>query len=160
MGRISRKSAAVLMLVAVIAMVGSGCAERQSKEQYGEQVEKLYVMRSQYVQNLSNTDSDDVSYYAKAQAKLRSAASDLESISPPKELEQAHDRHVEGLRGLSQVFGKLADCGRAEQRTPGAAAQCRRKIEQSDLDEVQNDLDEADAIYREAGYKVGTDDGE
>jgi hypothetical protein len=150
-------SRALIVLLALLATVLAGCAERQSKEQYGENVKELYSLRTQQIAQLPTAATGDVQLYADSQEKLRVAANELDSIDPPKELQQAHDRHVEGLRGLSRVFGELADCARLEQREPQRSVECRHKIEREVLDEVENDLAEADTIYRHAGYEVGSD---
>lgn len=151
----SARRSAVLCVVLLTAAVAAGaCAERQSEDQYQQNLTKLYAERQQVLRELPEQHDADVAFFADAQKRISTAASDLAAIQPPKHVQQAHDRHVEGLRGLSRLLGQLADCARLEQASPGGGRTCREQIDQADLDEVRNDLDEADTIYREQGFKL------
>lgn len=144
-----------LLAVAVsLALLGSltGCAGRMSKARYQEEVGKLSVERKGVVTELPSHDSSDVRWFANAQETTHRGASDLDRLQPPKEVEGAHDKHVEATRGLSRLLGKLADCARLQQRDAAAGRACRAGVDQLELDEVRNDFQEADVIYEEHGY--------
>ena len=146
-----RRLAAALLLLLVL-LAASGCAERMTKSRYEEQLGKLIAERKRIINDLPSHDPSDVKYYADSQEVMQGGASDLEALQPPKEVQAAHDMHVEGMRGLTRLLGKLADCGRLQQRDDVAGRECRDRINQLELDEVRNDFIEADTIYDERGY--------
>lgn len=152
-----RAAARVLALAVALAAGAAllaGCADRQSRREYERQLGDVYWVRQGALGEVTTAGLEDPETLAKAQRTIRQAAADMDATSPPAEVQQAHDAYVESLRGLSAMLGKLADCARLGRRDPDAGTRCRREIEDSDLDEVQNDFDEADTIFRTKGYKL------
>jgi hypothetical protein len=145
-----------VLLILVLVLPAAGCAERMTKSRYEEEVGKLMAERTKILNELPTHDGTDVQYFARSQESIQQGASDLDRLQPPKEAEQAHEMHVEGMRGLARLLGKLADCARLAQRDAGAGRTCRDEINQLELDEVRNDFFEADTIYEEHGYKFGS----
>lgn len=147
----------VLPLVALLAVasgVGVGCAERQSEGQYEDTIKTMHTERTMILRQLTPERSRDLTWLSTSQGKVEGMGRDLEAIQPPAVIESAHDRHVEGLDGLARILSRLADCARLEKRERARGEECRGKINQLELDEVRNDLDEADTIYREHGLKL------
>lgn len=150
----TRVATAALVALVTAAASLSGCAERLGKPEYEEQLVKLSAERAKVLEELPAHGTGDVKFYADAQKRVQLLAEDLDAIEPPADVQQAHDVYVDSLYGLARVLGKLADCARQQQRDAAGADECRTSIEQADLDEVQNDFDEAEAIYRHEGYKL------
>lgn len=143
-----------LVALAAVALIVAGCAERQSKSQYEDALVRLHAGQGQVINELKERDVADVEWFDDAQQRMRRAADDLEAIQPPKQVEAAHRRHLEGLRGLARLLGRLGDCARLASRDRQAGESCRSNIDQLEIDEVRNDLAEADAIYEAEGFRV------
>lgn len=145
--------AAVIAVLIATALLG-GCTNRESSDAYEERIAKIYTLRTATISGLASASQTDVDQYAEAQRKISQAAEQLEAVDPPRDVQQAHDRYVEALYGLSKLLANLADCGRAESGGDDAARACRRKLSGERIDEVRNDFAEADTIYRHEGYKL------
>jgi hypothetical protein len=143
-----------LAVVVLAGAVAAACGGAMPRAQYERELGKIHDKRNQAVGQLNSAEPDDVQFFVDTQRDMQLAAQDLDRIRPPGDLKQAHKAYVESLYGLAQVLGRLADCARLGKRDEQAARDCRRKIDQSLLDEEQNDFDEAYTIYREQGFKL------
>lgn len=145
------RAGALVVVTAVLIAPGCGGLE---PGQYERELVKIHDRRIESVGKLGSADTGDVKFYAGQQKQMQLAADDLDRIQPPGEVRKAHDTYVDSLYGLARVMGKLADCARLQQRSELRARACRAAIEQSLLDEVQNDFFEAYTILRHEGYDL------
>ena len=149
-----RRALALALLLLVGSFALSGCAERLSKQQYERQIVKINKQRTQVVQQLPSSGTDDVQYFDKAQKEMTRSAEDLDAIQPPNDVQEAHDAYVKSLFGLARLMSQFADCARLEQRDREGSQACRREIQQRSIDDVHNDLVEAYTIYMQQGYEI------
>jgi hypothetical protein len=135
------------------AILSWGCLQREGKDQYTKRLRGVDRKVQEIRTKLPTAEDDDVDYYDQSRRDLRELADGLDEVGPPSDVDDAQAVYVRALRGLSRLMGELADCARLEREQRGQGANCRRDVEQSSLDQVTNDLNQADAMYRESGYK-------
>ena len=87
----------------------------------------------------------------RAQDKLRAVTDDLDSITPPEEIEADHDELVKGLRKVAQLLEPLRK----------AAADEDLQAVKKAVGDIQNtnalkDAQEAAADMKEKGYRIGS----
>lgn len=152
--RLTPRPLVLALLLAAAAWALGGCTDRQSKHQYEAQLEDVYYVRETVLGDLATVGLDDVTSLAKAQRRIEQVAQDMDSTVPPADVQQAHDAYVESLRGMSRMLGQLADCARLAHTNQQQGVECRKRIEDAELDEIENDFNEADTIYRARGYKL------
>ncbi len=142
-----------IMLLACTAVV-AGCAQRQSQHQYQREltIAERRVVRAQ--RELDGKDIADAAWFDRQRQIIRSVADRMDAIEPPRDARQAHEVYVRGVAGLAQVLAQLTDCAHEEQATAGSGASCRAGLNGAALDRVDNDLDEARAIFANDGYRV------
>jgi hypothetical protein len=141
----------------VCALVLVGCAERQSRTQYEQTVKHARTARIGVLEEMGRRKPDDEAFFKQSQERMRTAAQDLAAVSPPSDVQSAHDTHVDGLKGLAKILGEFAICARIQMKDAGEGSACRKRIDSLEIDEVRNDLEEADTIYRQKGYDIGKD---
>lgn len=149
----------VALLLACASLTVAGCAARQSKEQYQERLEAAGGVRQQVSVRVNGDQLSSQGDYEEAVRSLREAADELDSDLPPRNVQAAHDAMVQGLEGLADLLELLATC---EGRTDQERRACRQDISQEVFDEVRNDFDEANTIYREEGFSLpgaGSEEG-
>jgi hypothetical protein len=150
----ARRLARVVLLALAAALLAAGCQGRLNDEQYQKQLDTVQRLRMTTLRGLPDHDLGDVQFFAKSSTQLSDAASQFDDVKPPGHVRLAHEKYVEALAGMGRVLGRFADCARLQARQPRAAVQCRRKIDQLEIDKVQNDFTEAETIYRQEGLSV------
>lgn len=152
-GRQRRSPLAIVAAIAVMLALATGCTQRESHDQYQETIAAAVDVRHDaFAAAHDGGSARDLRDQAAATATQRSR---LQQIHPPSDVQQAHDRYVEGLEQLHDVLNRLASCADMQEDDPSGATSCRAQISQQTLDEIDNDFSEADAIFTHAGYTVG-----
>lgn len=141
-------------ILAMILVVSAGCTQRQSQDQYQELLTSANTARRAA---LGDAARDSSAHDLRAAAtRVATIAQQLEDLNPPSNVQQAHTRYVESLQGLRDVLNRLADCADMQVEDASQALECRATINHRALEEIDNDFDEADAIFTHAGYTMAS----
>lgn len=148
-----------LLLVALL-LISTGCTQRETRGQYEKELARIHQLRTATLHELDG-EQDDVRYLTRARMAILDAVDDMKRISPPREVERAHQRYISSLEGMADVLARMASCARLERSITseseageGRAAECRQAIDSTILDQIENDFSEAEAIYRQEGYDL------
>ena len=150
------------ILLLATGLVLGGCTARQSQDQYEERLEQALVVRQGVSEQLDQDSLDDPEAFDFAGREVRGALDDLDADPPPRNLQGAHDRMVEGLEGMVVLLDRMGQCHGAAQASAGDRRVCRQAIRQDFFDEIRNDFDEANTIYQAEGLALpglGGDEG-
>jgi hypothetical protein len=128
-----------------------------SKAEYEALIQASEKERETSIVGFSKADTSDAAFYLTSAKKLRKAAAELDDVAPPTEVAAANEAYISSLTGLAAIFESFAECAESDKKLPNQSVSgddCRRAIGQPRLDEVQNDYDEAAAIFRAKGYSL------
>lgn len=152
-----RRSALWPVAVSLTACLLAACAQTMSKAEYTKLVQSAEKQRSTALAGFSSAQTSDASFYRGAAKDLRATAASLEDVAAPSDISAANESYIASLTGLAGVMESFAQCAELDKKHASVAASgqdCRREIDQARLDEVQNDFDEAAAIFRAKGYSL------
>ena len=134
-------------LLALVLLAGCGGEDRLSKEAYQAEVRKVGTTLGSALGGIdTNASGDELAQAGKQveglQVALRKAADDLDELSPPEEVEGAHTKLVQGIRGFAD---DLEDLGDAIRRNDADA-----------IREFENDFTSSDGVklIREAAEQL------
>ncbi|MCW2927711.1 MAG: hypothetical protein JWM86_1679 [Thermoleophilia bacterium] len=150
----------IITALGLLVVVGSGCTARQSREQYDERLAMAAKVRDEVTEGLDSERIHTEPQLREAAAKLDAAVDELDADPPPRAAQAAHERMVAGLEGMSALVLQLGRCASLESAARDEARACRRAIEPSVYDDIRNDFDEANTIYREKGFTLPGTGGE
>ena len=154
------RRAVLLSALAATVVLASGCGsgggERLSKDEYQRQAAAVGERLGTEFSDIESTDETDLSAIAPLMYRLADAldtlANEFDDLSPPQEVEGAHDRFVAAARATADDARAVGD-----------------RVEHDSLVELQNHLSELDiskgesfrelqqamADIRSAGYDFG-----
>ena len=102
-----------LLLAAVLLLAGCGGGDRLSKEEYQGEVQGVGKTLGEALGGVDTSSAgglDEVGGQVTGlQAALREAADDLDDLSPPADVEDAHEKLVDGIRGFADDLDQLAE---------------------------------------------------
>jgi hypothetical protein len=108
----------VLSTLSSIVLAGCGGDGRVSKAEYEETVRSAYGEVQQAFQETNVAIEDLAPRVEAAQAQLREAASTLEGVEPPTEVEAENTQIVAGMRAYAEDLDRLRNAAeRGDQRT-------------------------------------------
>ena len=148
--RFALVAAAALLCGAGLA----GCTARQSRDQYGERLEQALATRAEVTGQMEREDLRSATEYARASHEVTASLEELDADPPPRGLGAAHERMVTGLEGLAALLARLGRCESLARASAQDRRACRQSIDQQVYDEIRNDFDEADTIYRQEGFSL------
>lgn len=107
------------ILLASLTLVGcAGDEGRLSKVEYAEKVRSVYAEVQEAFRQTDVPLSDLADRVEDAQAKLRDAADELESLEPPEDVEAENAQIVDGFRSYADELDRLRNAAeRGDQRT-------------------------------------------
>ncbi len=144
-----------LLAAASSSMIIVGCTSSTAPHEYEKAMTDAREARIVAISGLeSGEHTDDLEFLVKEQKEIRLAADELDSLEPPKDVKDAHEANVDGLYSLAKLLGKLADCARVSAKDTSKGQACRLTIGQEQLDEVTNNFDTADSVYKSEGYSL------
>ncbi|MBC7460000.1 MAG: hypothetical protein H7287_01425 [Thermoleophilia bacterium] len=143
-----------LIFLALVALVTSGCAARQSRDQYQDRVTRAVEVRTAVSDSLARHQLAGQVAYDQASERVAGAMDELDADPPPRGLGDAHSRMLDGLDGLQALLGSLGRCEALSKASQQDARACRQSISQDVYDEIRNDFTEADTIYRHEGLSL------
>lgn len=132
----------------------AGCTARQSQDQYEERLEQAIAVRQNVSSQLESQQLGDAKAYEQASGEVLSALDELDADPPPRNLQDAHESMVNGMEGLATLLDRLGRCESLAQASEQDRRACRQSIGQDVYDEIRNDFDEANTIYREEGLSL------
>lgn len=148
--------ALLAFLLALAGCGGGGGGSELSKSEYQKEVQAVGKTLSTSIDDLGSavSGSGDLEEAAgqidALQEALKGAADDLAELEPPSDVESAHDKLVEGIRGFADGLDDLESA-----------------MADGDVDEIQKfqtDFASSDAVQKisdateelgEKGYKIG-----
>lgn len=142
----------LLALAALVAVVG-GCAGDDGAEEYEQGLARV----QRHLDDASEAsresgDATDVEVrrekLGEAHEAIAAAAREAESLDPPDDARDPHQRFTEALRDYADLFDRLA---RLDANDPGETELY------SEAGEITKRLDEASRDLKEAGYEVNED---
>ncbi len=148
---ISRMFAVMVMVVSALAIAACG---GMTKDEYIKETTKII--------NKSTKDAGKVgsemgskptkkSYYKMAKVYTQ-AAEDLEALTPPSEVEKAHEHLVKGMAGMAGVLEGVGD--KIEKMDANDPAEMMGLLGVMTDNPAVKDLMKADKEFKKAGYKV------
>ncbi len=144
-------------------MLSSGCTARQSQDEYEQRLDHAMTVREEVSAKLAAREYATPAQYDAASAKVADASDELDADAPPRKFEDAHDRMVDGMEGLSALLQRLGRCEALAKASDQDRRACRQSIGQDVYDTIRNDFAEADTIYGQEGISVpdsGDGDGQ
>lgn len=150
----SASTCSVAALLLSFALLASGCTARQSRDQYESRLAAALETRTSVTNQLDRRSLASAAAYDQASEQVQSAAAELDADAPPKDVQHAHDRMMQGLDGLAALLDRRGRCERLAATAEQDARACRKSISQDVYDEIRNDFGEADTIYREEGFAL------
>jgi hypothetical protein len=101
----------LLLAVPVLAACGGG-PERMSKPDYQREVHQVGATLGASIRGLGGLDSspslkDAADEIAELQDALRKAADGLDGLTPPAEIEGAHEELIDGIHGFADQLDEL-----------------------------------------------------
>lgn len=104
----------VALAVAAVALAGcGGGGDRLTKEEYQAEVRKVGATLSGALGGVDTEGAGGLSavegQVEQLQSALRDAAAELEDLSPPEDVEGAHEKLVQGIRGFADDLDDLND---------------------------------------------------
>lgn len=142
------------LLLACCALAAAGCTPRQSQDQYEERLAHALEIREQVSTQLAQRELDSAAAYDEAALQVNAALDELDADPPPRDLQAAHDRMLEGMEGLAILLDKLGRCEALAQASAQDRRACRQSIGQDVYDSIRNDFTEANTIYRQEGLSL------
>ena len=149
-----RKAAIGLVMLALAAATLAGCTPRQSTEQYEERLEQAIAVRTVAISQLDDGSLTTPAQFDELANKVVASIDELDADAPPRKLQTAHERMLDGLDGLAALISRLGRCVGLSEHSQQDARACRQSIGQEVYDEIRNDFGEADTIYREEGLSL------
>ncbi len=141
-------------LIACACALVAGCTPRQSQDQYESRLDYALKVRADVANALDSNAYKDAAAYDEAAQKVNSALEELDADPPPRNLQGAHERMVDGMEGLAILLGKLGRCEALERASAQDRRACRQSIGQDVYDTIRNDFTEANTIYRQEGLSL------
>ena len=141
-----------LLLIVLSCTLLAGCQARQSDDQYADRLEQAVAARSEAIAALDGKKLVKRADYDAAAAQLDSAIGELDADPPPRSVQDAHERMLGAMEGLSTLLGRLGRCDELGTRSQQDGRACRASIDQDVYDGIRNDFGEADTIYRAEGF--------
>jgi hypothetical protein len=149
-----------VVLLAVACFVAAGCTARQSQEQYEERLDGALGTRDEVSGMLSGGGERTPEAFDAASDKVSIALDELDADPPPGNLQPAHDRMVEAMEALAVLLDRLGRCEALTAASEQDARACRQSIGQDVYDDIRNDFNEANTIYRQEGLSLARLGGE
>lgn len=146
----------MIVLGIVAVAVSSGCAPRQSRDQYQDRLTGAVSTRLSVSDALSKQAYTTKEQYEAAAQRVATAKHQLDTDQPPRGLSDAHQSMLDGLEGLQALLSRLGRCAALADHAEQDARACRQSISQGVYDEIRNDFTEADTIYRHEGFSLPT----
>ena len=143
-----------------VVLLCTGCTPRQSKDQYQERLSNAVAVRNDVSNGLTRHQYSSGAEYTQAMKRVVDASDELSSDQPPRGLGDAHEQMVAGMEGLQVLLSRLGRCADLESTSHQDARACRQSISQDVYDEIRNDFEEADTIYRQDGLSLPQDGGD
>jgi hypothetical protein len=102
------------LLLGVVALAGcAGGGDRLSKEEYQAEVRQVGATLSSALGGVDTEGAGGLSavqgQVEELQAALRDAAAGLDELTPPEDVEGAHEKLVQGIRGFAGDLDDLKD---------------------------------------------------
>jgi hypothetical protein len=147
----------ILLPVVALACAGavvSGCTARQSQDEYEQRLERAVAVRDDVSARMNAHELETSADYDAASRRVGSALDELDADAPPRDLEDAHDRMVDGLDGLAALLQRLGRCEALAKASEQDRRACRQSIGQDTYDTIRNDFVEANTIYRQEGVSL------
>jgi hypothetical protein len=102
-----------LLVAALLLLAGCGGDDRLSKEEYQGEVQGVGKTLGDALGGIDTSSAgglDEVGGQVTGlQTALREAADDLDDLSPPADVEDAHEKLVDGIRGFADDLEQLAE---------------------------------------------------
>jgi hypothetical protein len=157
--------AATIVVPTVLVACGGdgGNGDRLSKEEYEQEVSAIGQTFSEGLGSIAGASAPgEISeQFDEAQDQLESIADRLEEISPPEDVEEAHDRLVAGLNALSgdldDIGGRIEEAAAEAQEENDPAVLLELYAELSTLDSIE-ELQAVSQEFEEKGYDLGLDE--
>lgn len=162
------RRAVVLVYLAALAVALTACgggngspAERLTKAEYEQELAALGGAISEGFESVGDpgTQEEFEAQIEQAQSDLNAFADRLDGLSPPEDIESAHEKLVEGLRQFSDDLGdisaSLAEAAQSED--PASAFEILGQL--VNLESVAM-LQDVQAEFEEKGYSTGLGDPE
>jgi hypothetical protein len=158
------RSGHVRLAVAVlaVALIGVACGgdDRLSKEEYEQQLDEIGNEFATTIQEvfsapeLQNPDSlgQAADIIRDGQQVIADAADEMAALNPPEEVQEQHDKLVEGFRDLAADLGTFADD--AEEGNLSAIEQFAQDAQSQSLPSFQK-IQEAIDEFAAKGYGAG-----
>jgi hypothetical protein len=163
---VSSRAPHILRTVALLVaacFIATACTARQSQAQYEERLERALDARDETSDMLSGGGERTPETFDAASDKVSSALDELDADPPPRNLQPAHDRMVEAMEALAILLDRLGRCEALKRASDQDARACRQSIGQDVYDDIRNDFNEANTIYRQEGLSLarlgGGEDG-
>jgi hypothetical protein len=157
---LARRTVAILSTAVLALAAGCGGDERLSKDAYQQELDSAIQKVEQAFEGLGESlqkvgsGSGSLDQVAEEvgniQDELDSAADDLDGVTPPENVEAAHDELVDGMKGLSDDLEEFK--GAIEDGDTSAIE--RFSAEAQDLPSVKK-LEDASNELKDKGYDVG-----
>jgi ABC-type transporter Mla subunit MlaD len=158
----ARWTMTILCVAATAVAAGCGGGDHLSKDAYQEELDSAIQKIEQAFQGLGDSlqkvGSGSGSLDAVAdeigniQGELNSAADDLDGVTPPEDVEAAHEKFVDGMRALSDDLDDFESA--VDDGDRGAIEGFANDADS--LDSVKK-LEEASNELKDKGYAVGTE---
>ncbi len=142
---------------------GSASGDRLTKAEYEQEIAAIGKTFSEGLGGVSNAQSPEEISDRLSQAKdqLDAIADKLDDVSPPEEIEEAHDKLVSGVRSLSEdldeIGPKLEDAAQQAQDDKNPAALLALFGELASLDSIKQ-LQAVNEEFKAKGYDLGLND--
>lgn len=144
----------VALAAAAVALAGCGGGDdRLTKEEYQAEVRKVGTTLSGALGGVDTEGAGGLSaveqQVEQLQSALRDAAAELKDLSPPEDVEGAHEKLVQGIRGFADDLDELDDA--LEREDLGAIRSFENDFTSSDS---VKQIREAAAELQEKGYSL------
>jgi predicted small secreted protein len=156
----------LILLVALLALIVAGCGggsdsgSGTSKEQYGKEIQQAGQTLQKTFADISDQTGSATSSKQigdrldKGATALDDAAKKFGDITPPEEAKAAHQKLVDGLSELADVFRKGADAARKND-----TASLTKELQGLTTSDGVKKITEAQQELKAAGINVGGSSG-
>jgi TolA-binding protein len=149
----ARAAVALAGLCALVLLAGCGGGHRLSKQAYGQKVQTVYIGIKQAFAG-SNTKLGSLQELAArvhvVQKELRKAASELDDLTPPKDVQEQNETLVKAMRDYAADLDRLASA--AERGDAQAVERFNQSIPGN---EAVKEMSEAAEAMIMRGYDLG-----
>ncbi len=155
------KLIATVALVALASFVLAACGG-MSKSEYTKEMKKVSAKAEKSFKKLESGEPNEAAMKDAAK-KLRTVAKEVDEITPPSDVKDAHEDLVKVLNDAADVFDDFAPMmAEAEKvmKDPASADPAKMESMQKDMEKLQKDFEEidermtkVDKAFAKAGYK-------